>query len=242
MDIIPVLDIMKGQVVQGHRGDRQHYRPVESILVEGAAPLPVAAALIRETGCSALYIADLDALEGTGSARAVLSDLRRELDVDLWVDAGVSDADGAGRLLEEGAARVVVGTETLRNLGALREIISVLPPAQVLVSLDVGRAGVLSSCLELRGLDAMEALAILRHAGVTQVLFLTLDRVGTGEGPAFAELRTAMAAFAGLSFIAGGGVHTPVELAALRDLGVDGTLVATALHRGWIGAADIDGL
>lgn len=231
---------MRGQVVQGHRGDRQHYRAVESVLVHDPAPLAVATALIRETGCSAVYVADLDALEGIDDTHAVLQQLRRNLDVDLWVDAGVSDADGAVRLLAEGATRVLVGTETLHDLRDLLEILGALSPAQVLVSLDVGADGVLSRCDELEGLSAEEAIAKLSRAGVTQVLFLTLDRVGTGTGPALAELREAMAAYPGLSFIAGGGVHDPAELAALGDLGVDGTLVATALHRGWIRAADLD--
>jgi len=241
VDIIPVLDVMNGLVVQGHRGDRRHYRPVESVLVDSAKPLPVATALIRETRCRELYVADLDALEGTDDAHTVLRALRRGLDVGLWVDAGVSDTDGAGRLLEDGATRVVVGTETLHGLAGLREIIGAFSPEQVLVSLDVGAGGVLTRCAELRGLEPLEALAVLAGEGVTQVLFLTLDRVGTGTGPALVELRAAMAAFPGLSFIAGGGVRTSAELAALRAIDVGGVLLATALHRGWIRAADLGG-
>jgi len=241
MDIIPVLDVMNGRVVQGERGDRHRYRPIESVLVRGSEPLSVASALIRETHCRALYLADLDAIEGTGDNHAVIRDLRRHVDVWLWVDAAVTDLGAANRLLHLGATRVVVGTETLRRLSDLRHMVRVLSVPQLLVSLDVGAHGVLSACAELRGRAPLQALAALHREGVTQVLLLTLDRVGTGAGPALAELRAAKAAFPDIAFVAGGGVRTSGDLSALELLGVEGVLVATALHRGWIRAAELRG-
>ena len=230
---------MGGQVVQGLRGERQHYRAVRSGLVAGSDPVAIARALCRECESKAVYVADLDALEGRSDQRGVIRQLRADLGVEPWVDAGVADPGAASRLLDAGAARVIVGTETLADIGALRAIIKTLPPAQVLVSVDVGDAGVLSRCPALSGQPPLAAIELLANEDVTEVILLALRHVGTGAGPDLETLRAVRDAFPDLRLIAGGGVRTAEDLRALAEAGADGVLLATALHRGWITAADI---
>ncbi len=242
MDVIPVLDLMKGHVVHGVQGDREHYRPIESVLTPSTTPFAVAQALQRETSCRAFYIADLDAIRGTGDHDAVVRDLSDRLEVDLWVDAAIIDPVSAVRIIDAGATRAIVGSETLPSLEALREIRDALLPGQLLLSLDVGVDGVLSRCAALRGLTPSAALDLLSREGLTQVILLTLDQVGTGRGPDWAALEAARAGFPHLSLIAGGGVRTPDDMRRLAELGVAGALVATSLHRGWITGEDLRGL
>ena len=234
-----MLDLIGGRVVQGLRGERQDYRAVRSGLVAGCAPVAIARALCRECGGRALYVADLDAIAGTGDHRAVVRELRARLGAKTWVDAGVSDAEAAARLLEAGATRVIVGTETLPDLVALRAIRDAVPADQMMVSVDVGTHGVLSRCPELAGRSPLIVLELLVDEGVTEVILLALPQVGTGAGPDLETLRAARAAFPNVRLIAGGGVRTPEDLRALAAAGADGVLLATALHRGWITAADI---
>lgn len=230
---------MGGRVVQGLRGERQHYRAVRSGLVTGSEPLAIARALCRECDGVALYVADLDAIAGTGDHRAVVRELRERLGAEPWVDAGVGDVEAATRLLEAGAARVIVGTETLPDLGALRAIRDVLPAERLLLSVDVGDHGVISRCRALSGRSPLAALRLLADEGVTEVILLALLQVGTGAGPDLETLRAARAALPRLHLIAAGGVRDPDDLRALAEAGADGVLLATALHRGWITAADI---
>ena len=234
-----MLDLIGGRVVQGLRGERQHYRAVRSGLVAGCAPLAIARALCHMCDGPALYIADLDAIAGTGDHRDVVRELRERLGAEPWVDAGVSDAEAAVRLLEAGAARVIVGTETLPAFSALRAISGAVPAGQMLVSVDVGTHGVLSRCPELAGCSPLSALELLVDEGVTEVILLALPQVGTGAGPDLETLRSARAAFSNVRLIAAGGVRTPADLRALAEAGADGVLLVTALHRGWITAADI---
>lgn len=233
---------MNGQVVHGVQGHRERYRPIESVLTPSSAPLAVAQALQKETGCSAFYIADLDAIQGTGHHVEVIRTLTDRLGVDLWVDAAITDPASARRIIDAGAARAIVGSETLPSLEALREIRDTLLPGQLLLSVDVGVDGVLSRCPALRGLAPQAALDVLSSEGLSQVILLTLDQVGTGRGPDWSVLEAARAAFPHLSFIAGGGVRTPEDIRRLAELGVAGALVATSLHRGWITGADLRGL
>jgi phosphoribosylformimino-5-aminoimidazole carboxamide ribotide isomerase len=239
MDVIPVLDLKGGLVVQGVGGARERYRAVRSGLVDGAQPLAVAEALLSLTGSPALYIADLDAILGTGGHDAVVGAMHATLGAGLWVDAGVSDAVGARRLAAAGADRVIVGTETLADLDALRGVREALAPARPLVSIDVGPEGVLSRCSDLAGLAAGDALDLLAGEGTLDVILLPLTRVGTGAGPDVETLRAARAAHPGTYLVAGGGVRDRADLEALAAAGADAVLVATALHRRWVGAADV---
>jgi phosphoribosylformimino-5-aminoimidazole carboxamide ribotide isomerase len=230
---------MGGRVVQGLRGDRQRYRAVDSTLVQGCEPAAIAQALCRACEGNVAYVADLDAITGAGDHGGVIRELRERLGVEPWVDAGAGDAGAASRLAQSGAARVIVGTETLTDLGALRAIRDALPGEGPLVSLDVGKDGVLSGCRELAGRPPLDALGLLAAEGATEVILLALTRVGTATGPDLPTLRAARTAFPGLRLIAGGGVHTPDDLRRLAETGADGVLLATALHRGWITTADV---
>ncbi len=230
---------MKGHVVHGLQGNRERYRHIESVLTPSSTPLAVAQALQKETGCSAFYIADLDAIQGTGHHDEVIRTLTDRLGVDLWVDAAITDPASASRTIGAGATRAIVGSETLPSLEALREIRDTLLPGQLLLSVDVGVDGVLSRCPALRGSTPAAALELLSGEGLSQVILLTLDQVGTGRGPDWSVLEAARNGFPHLSLIAGGGVRTPKDIRRLAELGVDGALVATSLHRGWITGADL---
>jgi HisA/HisF family protein len=230
---------MGGRVVQGLRGERQHYRAVRSGLVAGSDPVAIARALCRECDGKTVYVADLDALEGRGDQREVIRELREDLGAETWVDAGVSDPETAFRLLEAGAARVIVGTETLTDIGSLRSIRKTLSSAQMLVSVDVGDVGVLSRCSALSGRPPLAVIELLAQEDVTEVILLALRQVGTGAGPDLETLRAARTAFPHMRLITGGGVRTAEDMRALAEAGADGVLLATALHRGWITAAHI---
>lgn len=242
MLIIPVLDLMQGQVVHGLSGEREHYRPLKSVLTQATAPLAVARALQAATDCRAFYIADLDAIQGLGSDLPEIRKLCAKLQAELWIDAGITGVDAACELLEAGASRVIVGSETLSHLTALRTIAHALPAERLLFSLDIAHGRVLSRAPALKGSDPLAALSRLIHEGWSQLIILTLDQVGTGGGPDWPLLNAARTAYPSLSIIAGGGVRTPDDLQGLAKLGVDGVLVASALHRGWITRKDLQAL
>ena len=242
MKIIPVLDLMDGIVVHAYKGARERYRPVQSILTSSADPLEVARALQMETDCRAFYIADLDAIQGKGHNRKTISNLASRLDAELWVDAGDSDARSAEPLVAAGADVVIVGSETLRGLDRLRGIGDSMPWEQFIFSLDMAGGRVLSRAEALVGAAPLEAMARLTEEGIERFILLTLDAVGSGSGPDLPLLKRAKRDFPHHTIIAGGGVKTPEHLQALSTAGVNGVLVATSLHKGWITSRDIASL
>lgn len=239
MNIIPVLDLMGGQVVQAIRGEREHYQPVRSVLIADTEPLSVARALQAETGCSQFYIADLDAMTGRGNQREIIRQLSSGLEADLWVDAAVTDVSSARKVLEAGVDRVIVCSETLPDRTVLRTIRNVFPAEQLLFSLDIVKGRVLSPSSSLHGEDPLVVLELLLHEGWAHLILLTLDQVGTGNGPDWELISIARHRFPELSLIAGGGVRTLHDLNQLAVHHVNGALVATSLHRGWITRKDL---
>jgi phosphoribosylformimino-5-aminoimidazole carboxamide ribotide isomerase len=238
--VIPVIDLKSGAAVHAVRGERERYLPLRSGLVDGSDPLRVAGVLRRELGLDELYVADLDAIAGRPLHHYALAGLARGSR--LMVDAGVTDVAAARRLLELGAARVVIGTETLAEPPALERLREALSGAALVLSLDLRGEDVLSRDAALAELGAAGALALLAGSGFREVIVLDLARVGSGAGPNVDLMRELSARFPGLELLAGGGVRDLADLRALADAGAAGALVATALHDGTIGPAELSEL
>jgi phosphoribosylformimino-5-aminoimidazole carboxamide ribotide isomerase len=237
MRVIPVIDLKSGAAVHAVRGERERYRPLRSEIAAGSDPIQITRAFHGALGLDELYVADLDALAGGPAQRKVLAALGHEARV--MVDAGVDEVAAIRLLLELGAARVVIGTETLPDQSALERLRAELPDAPLVLSLDVRAGRVLSPDAELARLGAAEALGRLGRSGVREVIVLDLARVGSGAGPDVALVRELCARFPELELLAGGGVRDVADLRALAKAGAAGALVATALHSGAIGPDEL---
>jgi phosphoribosylformimino-5-aminoimidazole carboxamide ribotide isomerase len=239
MKIIPVLDLMDGQVVHAVKGERERYRPVQSILVSSADPVEVAGGLQMETGCQELYIADLDAIQGKGHNRDAIRNIASHIDAELWVDAGVDGVESANRLMTAGAGAAIIGSETLTGMKPLRHICESIAMDKLIFSLDISGDRVLSEAVFLKNSDPLAALKRLSSEGLERFILLSLDAVGTGGGLNLSMLTKAKRNFPRHTLIAGGGVKTTADLQALSSAKMDGILIATSLHRGWITGQDL---
>ena len=225
MQIVPVIDLKSGIVVHARRGQRADYAPLRSPLVDGCEPVAVARALCAAARASTLYVADLDAIDGAAADVETLSALSAV--AELWVDAGATTRDRAAALADAGAARNIVGTESL-DPGALDDTDA---PTLVL-SVDLRDGRLISPRAELAGRDAAAAAPLATELEVREVLVIDLARVGSGSGPPLEAVAALVAALPGTAIYAGGGVRDDRDLRALEAAGAAGALVATALHEG----------
>jgi phosphoribosylformimino-5-aminoimidazole carboxamide ribotide isomerase len=239
MRVVPVIDLVGGTAVHAVRGERERYRPVRGILA-GDDPPALARAFRSELGLDELYVADLGAIGGDDEHSKGIGALAREARV--MVDAGVSEPARARALLDLGAHRVVVGTETLSGPDALDRLLAELPDGAVILSVDLRDGRLLSPDATLAGTPALDAVARLHRAGLREAIVLDLARVGSGAGPDVASIAEIHAAFPDLELLAGGGVRDAEDLHALDAAGAAGALVATALHAGAIGARELAAL
>jgi phosphoribosylformimino-5-aminoimidazole carboxamide ribotide isomerase len=231
MRVVPVIDLKGSTAVHAVRGERERYRPVDG------DPLALARMFRSELGLDELYVADLDAISGEGECSAGIRALAREARV--MVDAGVSEPEQARALLDLGAHRVVVGTETLTAPDALDRLLAELPEGAVVLSADLRDGRVLSPDPQLADVPALDAVVRLQRAGLREAIVLDLARVGSGAGPDVALIAEIHAAFPDLELLAGGGVRDVEDLRAPDAAGAAGALVATALHSGVIGPREL---
>lgn len=228
MNVVPVIDLMRGQVVRGVRGDRAQYRPVVSALVGSAEPLTVAQRLCEHCATELLYVADLDALQGGAAQIDVLcSLLKARPALSLWLDAGLTGSDALEGLLAAlgaAAARVtpVLASESLASKAELSRCLALSPDA--LLSLDRRGPAALDTA------DLWDAPSLWPQ----RVIVMTLDRVGADAGPDLAALAAVRTRAPGATLIGAGGIRGEADLQAAAGAGAQAWLVASALHDGRI--------
>lgn len=231
--IIPVIDVMGGQVVRAVGGRRELYQPLTSKLTHSTDPQVVAEALLKAAAVNELYVADLDGLMGHRPRLAWIGALA-ERGVQVMVDSGLRHAADAKSSFDHGAATVVVPTETLAATKELRRLVEAFGSERVVLSVDLRNGVVVGDEDVWRGQpDPVEVIWRATSHGILRVLVLELARVGTGIGPGTLELcQQVRAAFPELELIAGGGVRNRDDVNRLADAGANGVLVASALHDG----------
>ena len=227
MKVIPVIDILNGIVVHAVRGKRKEYQPLQSTLCDSVQPLDVAR-VFKTLGFSVLYIADLDAITKGKTNFQVLKRIVDETGLKLLVDAGLADLITGQKLLKSGVYRVVIGTETLHSKSFVDETIKVLGSERVTVSLDLKGGKTLVKLGFAGCTDPICLLEEFKEMGVSNVIVLDLTRVGSGEGVNVDFLKEALKQ--DVNLYVGGGVRDINDLVELKQLGISGALVATALH------------
>ncbi|WP_442755813.1 HisA/HisF-related TIM barrel protein [Methylocystis sp. JAN1] len=227
MQIIPVIDIRRGAVMRAIAGRRAEYAPIATPLAASSAPLDVARGLMSLHRFNALYIADLDAVEGRGDNRASIRAIAEDFpQLRLWVDAGLRRVADARAWLEIDNVDVVFGSETIDS------------PEEIAWATENARA-ILS--LDFNGRIFLGPEALLFSPGIwpRRVIVMTLHRVGAGEGPDLARVAHIARDAGDRTVIAAGGVRDMADLRALERSGAAGALVATALHDGRLGRDDL---
>lgn len=223
MDTIPVIDLKAGQVVHARRGDRANYRPIETPLSPSAEPVAVARGLMALHGFRRLYVADLDAIAGSGDNRNSVAAIHVAFPIlELWVDRGIATPEAARDWAAQALGPVVVGSESSSSLDLLLATLAAGGPDAVL-------------SLDYRGEDFQGPRPILERPSdwPRRVIAMTLARVGSGAGPDLAKLQAVKAAAGpARSIYAAGGVRDASDLEALQRHGIAGALIATSLHDG----------
>jgi phosphoribosylformimino-5-aminoimidazole carboxamide ribotide isomerase len=236
MQILPVLDLLKGQVVRGIGGRRDEYRPIVSRLTSSSDPLDVAQALRSYFGFTELYLADLDAILGQPPACAIYEALP-QAGFHLWVDAGIRQASDAETLDKAKVKTIVAGLETLAGPEVLADLLAKYGSERIVFSLDLKAGCVLGVQDAWISANPEEIAAQAYALGVRRLLVLDLANVGGGKGTGTLALcRKLSKTYPQMRLTAGGGIAGMEDVRELAACGVETVLVASALHDGRITA------
>ena len=230
MEIIPVIDLKDGVVVRARMGQRDQYRPIQTPLSPTSDPVDVVHGLLAVSAFRTLYVADLDAIERKGDARTALARVKSAFpQLEVWVDNGLAEAAAARAFLAGGSDHLVLGSEAQADHLLVE---SLMDDPRVVLSLD------------FRGDSFIGPPSLLAspHFWPRRVIVMTLARVGSGAGPDLGRLDKIRKTAGNRLIHAAGGVRNRADLAALKQAGIAGALVASSLHDGTLTAADIRSL
>ena len=236
MQVIPVIDLKNGLVVHARHGQRDSYQPIQSVLSASSEVFSIVESLLKLYAFHTIYIADIDAITNRGNhfeQIELLSGIYPQ--VNWWVDNGVRNVNSRLLYAPQANIRAVFGSEHIHTLHDYRALSYAYDSRHVL-SLDM---------LNTKALGAAE----LHNTGLywpDDAICMTLDNVGSNAGPDIARLQSLqqlnLARKKPANLFAAGGIRNLEDLITLKQLGVTGALIASALHRGQITAQQLSKL
>ncbi len=222
--IVFVLDLLNGDAVHAIRGERSKYQPVSgSKVCDSSAPMDIISALCPRE----VYIADLDRLQHIGDNFDLIKKISSK--TETMADIGAEYMKDIEQCLEI-ADTVILGTETASL--DLIECASQRFPGRVNVSIDIKNGRVLAKDRKME-MEPEKLVELLNEYDIKDIIILELNKVGTGAGID----RDFLCNIVGLSahnILLGGGIRDMDDINALKERGVSGALVATAVHNGKI--------
>ena len=248
MRVIPVIDLLHGQVVRGIAGRRSEYRPIQSSIADDADPATIARAFSEQFGFQSVYVADLDAIEGRPPNVEAWKQINAA-GLSLWLDAGIGTPPAAAALAEPlselaSVCTIILGLESIPDPQCVTDIVSDesarLRGMRFAFSLDLRQGRPLTRIDAWKNAQPIEIVRWVVNAGIHRLIVLDLADVGVAGGTRTLELcQTVRREFPTIELTAGGGVRSLADLQALQVAGCDAALVASALHDKRLTADDL---
>jgi len=208
--IVPCIDLMDGKIVQLIQGREK--------ALEVTDPDEV---LRRFAGFDEIQVIDLDAALGRGSNDALVRYLCAR--ATCRVGGGVRSAERAEALIEQGAAKAIVGTAAFNESGINKEFLRSLPRDRTIIALDSkGGRIVVKGWRKTTPFTAEEVLKQLEPY-CSGFLCTYVDKEGMMQGTDLEWFRRLRAATS-LELTAAGGITTMVEVRALISMNVRAAL------------------
>ena len=235
-EILAAIDLRGGRVVRLEQGDFER----ETAFSDD--PVAVASAF-SAAGIRWLHVVDLDGARSGGPVHgatiaAILASVGEEIQVEAA--GGLRDEASVATILAAGATRVAVGTAALASPAFAHRLVAAHGVRSVAAAIDVrdGQAIGQGWTNPDPGVDVVEAIASLADAGVETFEVTAIDRDGLLGGPDLDLYRRIVALDRG-RVIASGGIATPHDLRALRDVGCAGAIVGRALYTRQLELVDV---
>ncbi len=216
--VIPSIDLMDGQTVQLVGGRDK--------ALDAGDPRPI---LDSFSLAGEVAVIDLNAAIGDGSNAELVRELVRR--APCRVGGGIRDLDTARRWLDDGAAKVILGT------AARPEILRELPRDRVIAAVDCFDGEVVVKGWRKktgrRAVDVVRELAPL----VGGFLVTFVEREGRMTGIELDRVREVINAAGGARVTVAGGIAAASEIGAIDRLGADAQ-VGMALYTGRFNLAE----
>ncbi len=225
--VMPAVDLKDGKCVRLVQGDPRH-RTVE-------LDDPVEAALKWQAlGAKRLHLVDLDgALGGERKNEAIAYKIMQTLDIPVQFGGGIRSFTDAGRLLDQGFEKIIIGTSAMKDTEMLAALCNKYGRERLIVALD-SRGGrvVTEGWVKDTGERASDA-AKRFEPFASECLFTNVDVEGMVRG-INTEAVAEMVCSTKMGVIASGGISSLKDIEDIKKAGASGVVIGTALYKGVI--------
>jgi phosphoribosylformimino-5-aminoimidazole carboxamide ribotide isomerase len=228
MQLIPAIDLMNGKIVRLTRGDSKTAK-----FYENQFGTPVEAAQRwRDEGAGKLHIIDLDAAFTLGNNHEVIAEVAKNVELPIQVGGGIRSYETAEKLFETGITQVILGALAFSDPSAIGKIQKKFGSESVIVALDNKESIIMvegwKTTTALTVEDALEKYTAL---GIHRFLITSIAQDGMLSGPDLQTLSQATL-YPDAKIVAAGGIGSIGDLAALKEIGVEGAVIGKALYEG----------
>ena len=231
MEIIPVIDLLDGIVVHAKRGDRHRYQAIESCLSNSSEPDSIIDGYFTLFPFKNIYIADLNAIQGNSHHLNYLETLvTRFPECIFWVDAGLTLIKEITELQQTNNIRLIIGTEND-------------PSKEIFKSLHKNKTDwVLSLDFLSPNTEVNSSIMVSDIYWPKDIITMMLYRVGTENGIDEKQLQQLKPFLSKHQIYVAGGIANKIELIRLKEQGIHGALIATALHNGALSKQELQSI
>ncbi|MGJ4728792.1 1-(5-phosphoribosyl)-5-[(5-phosphoribosylamino)methylideneamino]imidazole-4-carboxamide isomerase [Luteimonas sp. SDU101] len=230
--LYPAIDVRHGRIVRLAQGDyAQETR-------YGDDPLALAQAYAAQ-GARWLHLVDLDAARAGGyTLLELVRDIVDSSGLQVQTGGGVRSRDDVQRILDAGAARVVVGSLAVREAEMVCGWLDEFGAERITVALDTRQDREGTWRLPVHGWTETAAGTLQEMArryaghGLAHLLCTDITRDGMMTGPNLALYRLLADEVPGLALQASGGVRDLADVVAARDQGCAGIVLGRSLLEG----------
>lgn len=236
MTIFPAIDLKDGHCVRLVQGR------IDQKTVYSDKPEEVARKFAAE-GATWLHVVDLDgAFTGASQNLKSIEKIASAVKVPFQVGGGLRSRADVKRILELGAARVIIGTKAVSAPQFVRELLEEFGSEKIILGIDA-RDGLVAvdGWVSTAKITAVDFGKTMQEMGITTAVFTDVSRDGLLAGPNLAATRN-MAVKTGLEIIASGGVSSRKnikDLKMLEEVGVSGVIIGKALYTGELSLAEV---
>ncbi len=230
MNIFPAIDLIDGQAVRLQKGD------YAKKTVYSTSPTDVALGF-KDVGAEYLHLVDLNgAKNGEIPNFDTVRDIVRLSGLNAEIGGGIRSEETILRYLDAGVMRVILGTAAVQDPEFLHDMVSKYGAA-IAVGVDMKDGFVaIKGWTELSQKTCDGFCRELETIGVRTVICTDVSRDGMLGGTNVELYRSLSGSFS-MDFIASGGVSTPADITALRNMGLSGAIIGKAYYEGAIDLA-----
>ncbi|MBN7572489.1 1-(5-phosphoribosyl)-5-[(5-phosphoribosylamino)methylideneamino]imidazole-4-carboxamide isomerase [Clostridium sp. 2-1] len=223
MIILPAIDIIDGKPVRLYQGDYNKKEIVADDVFETAKSF-------QDIGAEYIHLVDLDgAKNGSNQNHELVIKIAKELNIPVELGGGIRSFETIKYLLDNGVARVILGTIAMEDEELLKKAISIYG-SKIAVGIDCKDGKVYGrGWLAASELEYIEFAEKMENIGVKNIIVTDISKDGTLEGPNV-EMLKKLKETVSIDITASGGIKDIENIKELKDIGLYGAITGKAIY------------